>query len=178
MTEIDMTDLKAGIVALATNPDLRARLGAGALTRVRQHYDWAAVIPQYQALWSEQEKVRAAGLARSQRVLGHRLPIAPAPTLLFGAYPSETADPARDRYVACDLAGRPGLAQVLALRNYAALNRFFAGPEAIAAVLDAVARAAGPASVEAIAAATLLNPMYMDRVLMWLLKYDFIRRAG
>ena len=177
MTEIDMADLKAGIVALATNPDLRARLAAGARARVRQHYDWAAVIPQYQALWGEQEKVRAAGLARSQRVQGHMLPVAPAPTLLFGAYPSQTADPTQDSYVPCDLTGRPALAQVLALRNYAALNRFFAGPEQIAAVLDRISRASSPATVATIATATGLNPMYVDRVLMWLLKYDFIRRA-
>lgn len=177
MTEVDMADLKAGIVALATNPDLRARLSAGAKARVRQQYDWATVIPQYQALWAEQEKVRAAGLARSQRIPGHVLPVAPAPTLLFGAYPSEVADPALNHFVACDLTGRPTLTQVLALRNYAALNRDFAGPEQIAAVLGTVTRAASPATVETIATATGLNPMYVDRVLMWLLKYDFIRRA-
>jgi hypothetical protein len=105
------------------------------------------------------------------------LPVAPAPTLLFGGYPSEVADPARNHFVACDLTGRPTLAQVLALRNYAALNRFFAGPEQIAAVLGTVTRAASPADVQTIATATGLNPMYVDRVLMWLLKYDFIRRA-
>jgi glycine dehydrogenase len=174
---VDMADLKAGIVALATNPDLRARLAAGAKARVRQQYDWAVVIPQYQALWGEQERVRAAGLARSQRVPGHMLPIAPAPTLLFGAYPSEVADPTRDRYVACDLTGRPTLTQVLALRNYAALNRYFAGPDQISAVLTTITRASSPATVETISTATGLNPMYVDRVLMWLLKYDFIRRA-
>jgi glycosyltransferase involved in cell wall biosynthesis len=177
MTEVDMPDLKSAIVALATNPDLRARLGASALTRVRQHYDWAAVIPQYQALWAEQETIRAAGLDRSQRVPGHQMPVAPAPTLLFGSYPSETAEPARDRYVACDLTDRVPLAQVLALRNYAALNRLFAGVDQIAAVLNHITASPKPATVEAIASATRLNPMYVDRVLMWLLKYDFIRRA-
>ncbi len=177
MTEIDMADLKAAIVALATNPDLRARLGAAARTRVRQHYDWATVIPQYQALWAQQEQIRAAGLARSQRVPGHQLPIAPAPTLLFGAYPSETADPTGERFVACDLTGRATLPQVLALRNYAALNRLFAGPEQIAGVLDHVTQATEPVTVSLISAATGLNAMYVDRVLMWLLKYDFIRRA-
>jgi hypothetical protein len=105
------------------------------------------------------------------------LPVAPAPTLLFGGYPSEVADPTRDHYVACDLTGRPTLTQVLALRNYAALNRYFAGPDQIAAVLTTITRASSPATVETISTATGLNPMYVDRVLMWLLKYDFIRRA-
>ena len=176
MTEVDMTDLKAGIVALATNPGLRARLGAAALARVRQHYDWSAVIPQYQALWAEQETIRLAGRDRSQRIPGHLMPVAPAPTLLFGSYPSEIADPARDRYAACDLSGRAALAQVLALRNYAALNRQFAGTDQITAVLDLVSAAASPVSGAEIATQTRLNPMYVDRVLIWLLKYDFIRR--
>ena len=190
MTEVDMAELKARILDLARNPDLRARMGAAALARVRQTYDWSAVIPQFQALWSEQEGRRAAGLARSQRIPGHQLPIAPSPTLLFGAYPSQTADPSQGRFVACDLTGRPGLAEVLALRNYPALNRIFASPESIASVLARLTQSgtiqsgttqprltqSGTTAAE-VAAATNLKPMFVDRVLMWLLKYDFIRRA-
>ncbi len=176
MTEVDMPDLKARIVTLATDPDLRARMSAAALTHVRRNYDWAAVIPQFQALWAEQEQRRHAGQSRSQRIQGHLLPIAPSPSLLFGSYPTETADPARDRFVACDLAGRLGLAEVMKLRNYAALNRLFAGADQIEAVLAVVTKAAGGVQVDQICATTGLNAMYVDRVLMWLLKYDFIRR--
>jgi len=177
MTEVDVPDMAARIHELAVNPGLRARLGAAALQRVRQTYDWAAVIPQMQALWAEQEQRRRAGLARSTRIAGHMLPIAPSPTLLFGSYPSERVDPGLARYVATDLTGRPGLAEMLALRNYAALNRLFAGEPQIAAVL-AFVTAAGAAGgdVAGIAQATGLKPMYIDRVLIWLLKYDFIRR--
>ena len=105
------------------------------------------------------------------------LPIAPSPTLLYAAYPSETADPSQGRYTACDLTDRPGLAEVLALRNYNALNRIFASPESIAAVLTHIT-ATGPqgATVAEITTATALKPMFIDRVLMWLLKYDFIHR--
>ena len=178
LTEVDMPDLKSRILALAQNPDLRARMGRAALTRVRQTYDWACVIPQFQALWAEQEARRAAGLARSQRIPGHMLPVAPSPTLLFAAYPSEVADPAQGRYTACDLTTRPGLTEVLALRNYQALNRIFASPESLAAILAQVT-GAGPTGSNAaeIAAATSLKPMVIDRVLIWLLKYDFIRRT-
>lgn len=55
MTEVDMPDLKARILDLATNPDLRAQ------------YNWSAVIPQFQALWAEQDARRRAGFARTQR---------------------------------------------------------------------------------------------------------------
>jgi glycosyltransferase involved in cell wall biosynthesis len=177
LTEVDMPDLRASIVALATNPDLRARMGAAARLRVRQHYDWSAVIPQYQALWAEQDRVRRAGQSQSQRIPGHLLPIAPSPSLLFGSYPTETADPGKDSFVAADLTGRAPAAEVLGLRNYTALNRQFVGTDQILAVLSLVTAAPGPITVDAIATALGLNAMYVDRVLMWLLKYDFIRRA-
>ncbi len=177
MTEVDMQALKARIVDLASNPDLRARMGMAALAHVRAHYDWSAVIPQFQALWGEQEAIRHAGIVRGSRIPGHLLPIAPSPTLLFAAYPTEVSDPGLGRFAACDLTGRAQLAEVLALRNYAALNRLFAGEDQIAAILAAVT-SAGPAgtTVAAISSTTDFRPMFVDRVLIWLLKYDFIRR--
>ena len=178
MTEVDMVQMTARILDLAQNPDLRARMGAAALSRVRQTYDWSAVIPRFQALWAEQEAIRAAGQARSQRIPGQMLPIAPSPTLLFGAYPTEVADPQRGRHVASDLSGRASLSEVLALRNYPALNRIFASPDSIAAVLEFVTKSGSTGTTGAEAAlATGLKPMYVDRVLIWLLKYDFVRRA-
>ena len=178
MTEVDMPDLAARIFDLARDPALRARLGAAALQRVRKTYDWQAVIPQLQALWGEQEALRQAGMARGHRIPGHRLPVAPSPTLLFQSYPTEQTDPARDLYVATDLAGRPGVSEMLKLRNYAALNRLFAGEPQITAVLAVIAgTGSNGATTVAIAEATTLKPLYIDRVLIWLLKYDFIRRV-
>ncbi len=177
MTEVDMSDLKARILQLVTNPDLRQRMGQAALARVRQLYDWAAVIPQFQALWGEQDQRRVAGAARSQRIPGHLLPVAPSPSLLFRSYPTETATLGAHRYVANDPGQRPDLHEMLALRNYTSLRRIFAGETQIKQVLDAVTAAgAGGVDLAAISAATLLQPMYLDRVVIWLLKYDFIRR--
>ena len=177
MTEVDMPDLAARIHDLARDPDLRARLGAAALKRVRAVYDWQCVIPQMQDLWGEQEALRLSGLARNHRIPGHMLPVAPSPTLLFQSYPTEQVDPARDRYIAVDLTGRPDLTELLKLRNYAALNRLFAGAPQITAILASItATGAKGASIAMIAQSTTLKPIYVDRVVIWLLKYDFIRR--
>lgn len=176
MTEVDMGEMVARILDLARNPDLRQRLGQAALRRVRENYDWARVIPQFQTLWGEQEQRRKAGKARALRTMGHALPVAPSPSLLFGGYPSETVDFATQAFVATDPAGRVPLRDVLAIRNYQALNRSFAAPEQIAAIHDLIA-AQGPMGVPAIGAATGLVPMFVDRVLMWLLKYGFVRRT-
>ena len=147
------------------------------MTRVRQHYDWAAVIPQMQALWGEQQARRDANLARAWRIPGQALPIAPSPSLLFAAYPSQTASFAETRFVACDLTGRAGLAELLEIRNYQALNRVFATTPHITAVLQAVTAAGdGGAILSALVTATGLREMFVERILMWLLKYDLIRR--
>jgi hypothetical protein len=172
-----MPDLTARILQLATNPGLRDRLGAAALQHVRRTYDWAAVIPQMQDLWAEQERRRIAGLSRNHRIPGPQLPIAPSPTLLFAAYPTEQIDPAQHRYRASDLTGRPNLTELLAMRNYAALKRLFASEAQIASVLAAVTSAGeNGTDMTELVRTTTLKQIIVDRVLIWLLKYDFIRR--
>lgn len=176
MTELDMADMMAKIVALASNPDLRTRMGQAAQRRVQSLYDWKAVIPQMQALWAEQIARKQAAAAKAFRIRGYSLPISPSPSLLFAGYPTETADLSHQRFHAPDRSGLPDLAAVLALRNYQGLNRIFAEPAQIATVYAAVQ--AGHPTVEAICKATQMRDMFVERVLMWLLKYDFIRRSA
>lgn len=174
MTELDMPDMKAKILALARNPDLRQRMGQAALARAQSLYDWQAVIPQMQALWAEQIARKTAAAAKSYRIRGYSLPVAPSPSLLFAGYPSETARLAGQSFTAPDRSGLPSLAEVLALRNYQALNRIFAEPDQIATIYAAVQ--SGQATLAAICQATRMREMFVERVLMWLLKYDFLRR--
>lgn len=175
MTELDMVDMKAKILALASNPDLRARMGAAAQRHVRDHYDWKAVIPQMQALWAEQIAAKTAARARSFRIPAYCLPVSPSPSLLFAGYPSATATLLQERFHAPDRSGLAPLDEVLALRNYQGLNRTFADPAQIAVVYAAVQ--SGKSRVVEICEATRMREAFVERVLMWLLKYDFIRRT-
>ena len=138
MTELDMADMKAKILALASNPALRLKMGAAALALVKSQYDWTAVIPQMQELWAEQVTRKTAASAKAYRIRGDTLPIAPSPTLLFGSYPSEVATPQTEIFHAPDRTGLPNLGEVLAIRNYQGLNRIFADPVQISIVLSAV----------------------------------------
>ena len=176
MTELDMGDMKAKILALASNPDLRARLGHGALARVQSTYDWSVVIPQMQALWGEQSARKAAASAKAHSLAGFALPVGPSPSYLFAGYPSEVASLGNDRFMAPDRSGQPDLTEMLALRNYAALSHFFTKPSQIAGVYLAVQ--AGQDTVQAIVEQTKDPVMVVERALMWLLKYDFLRRLG
>ena len=175
MTELDMADMKAKILALATNPALRLRMGQAAQARVRSRYDWTAVIPQMQALWAEQIARKTAASAKAYRIRGYSLPIGPSPTLLFASYPTEVATLGTERFRAPDRTGQPTLAEVLALRNYQGLNRIFAEPVQIATVYSAVQ--SGHATLAQICLITQMRDVFVERVLMWLLKYDFVRRS-
>ena len=175
MTEIDMPELTARILDLARNPDLRRRLGQAGAKRARAVYDWSQIIPQMQDLWGEQDALRRASSAQSRRYAAEGLPVAPSPTALFDGYPTEQVGFASTRFDAVDLTGRASLVEVLAVRNYQGLKRMFAAPEHIAAVLAAVTAQAGIGLADLEGATGLRGPN-IERVLIWLLKYDFIRR--
>ena len=177
MTEIDMPELTARILDLARSPDLRRRMGAAGVARARQLYDWAQIIPQMQDLWGEQDALRRVNAAQSLLYAPEGLPIAPSPTALFASYPTQQVSFAKTRFIASDLTQRASLADLLALRNFAALARVFAAPNRIAAVLAAVT-AAGKDGVGLanIATSAGLSPQATERILIWLLKYDYVRR--
>ena len=60
MTGVDHPAAVTAISALVTNPDLRRTMGEAAARQARDHFDWSAIIPRYQALWSELAARRGA----------------------------------------------------------------------------------------------------------------------
>lgn len=178
LTEIDMGELTARIVDLALNPGLRKRMGAAGQARARATYDWRHVVPQMQALWGEQQARRTHADAKPARYAADALPVAPSPTALFGSYPTELASFADNRLVARDLTGRLGPAETLDVRDYAGVKRVFAPKAQVLAVFQAIEGAGmHGVTVETLAKGLNVPPQIIERVAMWLLKYDFIRRA-
>lgn len=181
MTEIDLPELTARIVQLARDPDLRARMGAAGLARVRALFDWRVVVPQMQELWAEQDKIRRASAAAHLRYASHLLPIAPSPTALFAGYPTHTVLPDALRLVAGTT--RQPLATVLAVRNYKTLGRFFAEPAQIELALGVILAAGREgATIDDMVAASAgsraaISRFDAERIAIWLLKYGFAARA-
>ncbi|MET0271935.1 MAG: glycosyltransferase family 4 protein, partial [Phenylobacterium sp.] len=84
-TVVDLDEAERLISALVTNEGRRRRLGDVAQKRVREAFDWSVIIPQYQALWAEQDaRRRAAGPDVSPR----DNPMRPDPFTLFANYPT------------------------------------------------------------------------------------------
>lgn len=82
---IDYDEAVAAISSLVLNPDLRRKLGDQARTRAREVFDWSAILPQYQALWAEQNARRCAHSPAAPIGLN---PFRPEPYLLFQGYPT------------------------------------------------------------------------------------------
>lgn len=180
-TEIELPELTQRIVQLARDPDLRAKMGAAALARVRSHYDWRVIVPQMQDLWAEQSKIRLAHAAQNRRYAAHLLPIAPSPASLFAGYPSaiENGETLKLR-----LARTPhSVADILAIRDYISLGRVFADAAQIETALGIIASGgAEGANLDDLVAASKGSTAAMSReealrIAIWLLKYGFAARV-
>nr|HRK42988.1 hypothetical protein [Gemmobacter sp.] len=101
----------------------------------------------------------------------------PSPFALFAAWPSRQGGFAQTRFVDAAGPGRLPVAEVLGLRDYMAMGRQPERSEDYTRTHAAIV-AAGPAGSDraALEASLGLTVVQLDRVLIWLLKYGFIRR--
>jgi glycosyltransferase involved in cell wall biosynthesis len=84
-TSVDLFEAEKMITALVESEDLRRVLGRQAKAQARAVFDWKAVIPQYEALWAEQNARRLATPPDQGSVVN---PFRPDPFALFQNYPT------------------------------------------------------------------------------------------
>jgi Glycosyl transferases group 1 len=180
VTRLNVPAMARAILTLALDPALRRRMGTAGLARARGTYDWRHVIPLMQDFWAELAAIRkAADPAAHPPTPASAVPVAPSPTLLFGAYPTRIFAPGDRRYQAVVLDGRPDLKATLSLRDYLSTKRLFELPEHIHAVQAALtARGDAAATLADLIVATGFPARRVERILIWLLKYDFAVEAG
>ena len=173
MTQIDVGGLARSIAALAGNPELRRTMGRAAARRARDHYDWGAVIPQMQDLWAEQSRIR--GAAKGFRRDAQTLPVAPSPMRIFADYPTEARGFA-GQTVAANPDRRHRPEDLFQLRGYARGREPFMTLASVVRIWTLVVSAQeGGVLTEELARLVGQSVVDVDRVLIWLLKYDFIR---
>lgn len=167
---VDMEEAERAIVTLCENPDLRRRMGEAARMRARELFDWSAIIPQYQALWAEQDaRRRAAGPDNTARANPYR----PDPYYLFAGYPTRTLR--RDDL----LTARPGLSPAAAaeildapLAAYSRLNR--PTPAEVADILETLGAQPGVTVAALLERYPAPRRNYLERGLLWLARHDVI----
>jgi glycosyltransferase involved in cell wall biosynthesis len=167
-TSLDYAAAADAIVALAEDENLRRRMGAQAQQRAREVFDWSAVIPQYQALWAEQDaRRRAAGTASGRRSDN---PFRPDPFRLFEAYPTRHAG--RDWLVSAPSGLSWDEAEPVLRSPLASYSNFNRPTLDEARRIFALLKAAGPATAHEVAAHFPPGRRpFISRGLLWMARF-------
>lgn len=170
LTAIDLDRAEVFLSTLIQHPNIRRTMGAAARQRAREVFDWRAIIPQYQALWAEQDARRRARPPEPRRQPN---PYRPDPFVLFANYP--TRHLSRDDVVelTADMDGPRAQARLEGpLAVYSRFNR--PTDDEVQAVIAALATQ-GPTPVARLL--ELVPPgrrNYLERGLIWLARHDVV----
>lgn len=89
LVAVDVEATAAAFSRLFSSPDLRRQMGADGQKRAREVYDWAVIIPQYEALWAQLAEIRRKE-SPALKPLPHSWPARMDPFHAFAAYPTQT----------------------------------------------------------------------------------------
>ncbi len=92
LVAVDVQATAQAFTRLFASPELRQQMGEVGRLRAREAYDWAAIIPRYEALWDELGEIRKAQ-AHSLKPLTHPWPARMDPFHAFASYPTATLTP-------------------------------------------------------------------------------------
>ncbi|MCA3365959.1 MAG: glycosyltransferase family 4 protein [Roseomonas sp.] len=161
---------------LAEDADLRRQIGEAALARARRMYDWAAVIPQYLALWQEQARIRTRAKEFAPLVKGRQpAPTRPDPFMLFADYPTRRLEPGQ-RVSLMPGASLERLRELAAIPGTVARGSLLPSLNGFAIMLERLARG----SVTAAELGGTLPPDQRPRAgagMVWMMKLGLINIA-
>lgn len=177
LVAVDVPATARAFGKLFASAELREAMGQAGRQRARERYDWAAIIPQYEALWAQLGEIRAAQGA-GVKPLAHPWPARLDPFHAFASYPTQTLTPETSLALATGDLGQ-ALTRVRAWRALAMVDfakAILPAPEEVEAVLTAAASGARPALelVHGIAAA---RRPFVFRSLAWLVKLGVLEVA-
>jgi len=168
-TVIDPTALAQACIALASQPELRASLGAAGLARATQDFDWPVILKRYALLADELNKIRLDAGAQAPELWVQRAD----PFARFGHFSTHTL--AGNSMV---LAQPSAQARLSDLRSLAMANYAFEGtllpPDTIVALLSLLDKSGSQTVNELLVAAGVATPVGV-RCLMWLWKFDLVQ---
>lgn len=120
LVAVDVQATAQAFVRLFESPELRWQMGEAGRQRARSVYDWAAIIPQYEALWAQLTQVRQAQ-ANNLQPLPHPWPARMDPFHAFAAYPTQTLTP-QTLLALVDVDAATALQRALAYRQLAMID--------------------------------------------------------
>jgi starch synthase len=174
LVAVEVEATAQAFIRLFESPELRKQMGEAGRQRARVVYDWAAIIPQYEALWAHLNEIRTAQ-AKDLQPLPHPWPARMDPFHAFAAYPTQTLTP-QTVLGLVDKDVETALKRTLAYRLLAMIDfaKVILPSEAeITAVLTAAGQ---PKSAgELIAAVPVDRQPFVFRSLVWLVKLGVLK---
>jgi alpha-maltose-1-phosphate synthase len=92
LVAVDVDAAAQAFVRLFSSPVLRRQMGDAGRARAREVFDWAAIIPRYEALWTQLTEIRQAH-APALKPLQHPWPARADPFHAFASYPTNQLTP-------------------------------------------------------------------------------------
>ncbi len=168
-TVIEPTALAQACVALASQPELRARMGAAGLARATQDFDWPVILQRYAQLADELSKIRLDAGPQAPEPWVQRAD----PFARFGHFPTHTL--AGNAMVLAQPSAQARLADLLslAMSNYA-FEASLLPRETIVALLSVLDKNGRQTVNDLLVAAGVATPVGV-RCLMWLWKFDLLQ---
>ena len=175
LVAVDVNAAAQAFERLFASPELRWQMGDAGRQRAQESYDWAVIIPRYEALWAQLSEVRAAQAAQLPK-LTHPWPARMDPFFAFASYPTSALTPQTLLELA-DTNAQTAARRVADYRSLAMVN--FAkvvlpSDTEVQAVLDAAA--AGPrTAAEMVSALPPERQAFVFRALAWLAKLGVLK---
>ena len=170
-TVIEPTALAQACIALASQPELRARMGAAGLARAARDFDWPVILQRYAQLAGELTKIRLGAGPQAPEPWVQRAD----PFARFGHFSSQTL--AGNARVLAQPSAQARLSDLrsLAMANYA-FEASLLPPETIIALLSLLEKNGSQTVNDLLVAAGVATPVGV-RCLMWLWKFDLVQVA-
>ena len=172
LVAVDVGATAQAFTRLFASPELREQMGEASRQRAREVYDWAVIIPQYEALWAQLGQMRKAAALQA---LPQPWPARMDPFHAFASYPTALLTPQTVlELVDADVqiaARRVADYRQLAMVNFAKV--VLPTDAEVQAVLQA---AASPRpAIELVQAIPAERQAFVFRTLVWLVKLGVLK---
>lgn len=172
---VDIDACTEAYLKLIEDKALRSKMGAAGARHAREVYDWKTIVGAYQRLWTELGERRQSGIESDGRQGGKPWhPLRDDPFVLFEGYPTHLIQGETRVALSPGMSSRERVATLRGLSLVAMMPHLLLGEDAIARILDALAK--GPVAVKDIlAVAGQGRRIVTIRTLGWMAKVGLIK---
>jgi hypothetical protein len=173
---IDMQEVGNGMMALCSKPELRKSMGQAGRERAVNEFSWDKIIPRYEEMWAEQEKMRQEYVKASggKPTVSYSTPaVFPPPEFSFNSYPSTIATGDMKVQASLDANRRLTTCMEHRLTGYAVQARC-RDMYLLVRVLDAAGDPTTLGELEAIFTRAGVDSITARATLTWLMKYAIL----